>query len=1222
MSSGGASGGGAQGGSSSGRESKGDRVDKGADGKGSGRRRGPLKGKETSKPNDAERKEKQATPAEKDTGKMKEKKTDKVAPVEEVKGQAAAATPAPKVNGSAAPAAPVETEEERRKKEEQEQKKQEEDAAAAAAAEAQQALELELQSQARVQAKRMLREENLNAAANPPDPSTLKNLDSNLQKATRFKNKIKSLSETVRAGIVSDFQSLNLSKFVEEVVDIIVNEETDAATIQKRVTTFRSTLRLWGELIVYGVLKTSDDLLTVVQEVCLLDKDHVYTSVIIAFCRYCNEDLLGIMPRKQRMLLEKYKIEVPCLKVLPDTQVKEFRDVINNYYTTLAQHLVREHKLMLDTEERNHHIMQTKGDLNQERKDKYEELLKQHEKLTTATSTLADLLDRDLPDLPVREIKTQEVGISVGNSILDGDGEGGIWEDDEARSFYENLVQLRAFVPAVLFGDSAAESAESKEEEKEEDPVEEVQYDEEGNIVIKDAEDGDAKKAGTEESASDASSGAAGTSATDKATLDLILTRLSNAANREIVDNLATEFCYVNSKRARTRLVNALFACPKARLDLLPYYSRLVATLGQCIPDIGTRLLEKLEAEFYGQVKHSVSANIEWRIRNIRYLAELTKFGVCPKNTALNCLQKLITDFTPQSIMVACAFLEICGRFIYRSPDSHVRCKNVLEVMVRKKNALHLDPRLATAIENAFYYCNPPERTERKRKERPPLHMYIRKLLFKDLSKTTTEKVLKQMKKLPWDDPSLKAYMVKCLSKPWKCKYNNIYCLASLVAGIDHYYGDVGVKVVDAVLEDVRLGMEINLLEWNQRRISVIKYFGELYNYRLFEGALLFETLYSLIFFSHDLSHEGPSFSALDQLDDYFRIRLVCTLLESCGQYFDHGSSKKKMDCFLIFFQRYILGKKQPLPLDIDFMIQDTFEMVRPQMTMHATYMDAQAAVLKLQQELQQKMLKDTQGGQAAEGGAGSDDESEEEDGREGSDGGDSEGDDETREARRGHSDEASGESGDDGDGEGHMGGDDDFDDVHLKDPRKKEQTEEDAAFLEEFSKFMGDQLQGRKNEKVSSGVFDAPIPMQLMTKESSRAGTGLEPKEGTNAVMFTLMTKKGNKPQLKEVAVPLDSALAINVRQKKVEEAAEHRELKRLVLEYEERDIEGADTQDHTGIMAALQRGPAPSTHPHARAGGPPPPRMSQKQRKVQGQPGVLRLGPSSYEGESKRPR
>ncbi len=63
------------------------------------------------------------------------------------------------------------------------------------------------------------------------------------------------------------------------------------------------------------------------------------------------------------------------------------------------------------------------------------------------------------------------------------------------------------------------------------------------------------------------------------------------------------------------------------------------------------------------------------------------------------------------------------------------------DLMMRKRAALHLDGRYNTMIENAFYYCNPPEVKGEVRRERPPMHQYIRKILYKDLSKITTEKV-------------------------------------------------------------------------------------------------------------------------------------------------------------------------------------------------------------------------------------------------------------------------------------------------------------------------------------------------------------------------------------------------------------------------------------------------------------------------------------------------
>lgn len=94
--------------------------------------------------------------------------------------------------------------------------------------------------------------------------------------------------------------------------------------------------------------------------------------------------------------------------------------------------------------------------------------------------------------------------------------------------------------------------------------------------------------------------------------------------------------------------------------------------------------------------------------------------------------------------------------------------------------------------------------------------------------------------------------------------------------------------------------LQVNQPKFNQRRISSAKFLGELYNYRMVESAVIFRTLFSFISFGVN-PDGGPS--PLDPPEHLFRIRMVCTLLDTCGQYFDRGSSKRKLDCFLIYFQ-------------------------------------------------------------------------------------------------------------------------------------------------------------------------------------------------------------------------------------------------------------------------------------------------------------------------------
>ena len=56
-----------------------------------------------------------------------------------------------------------------------------------------------------------------------------------------------------------------------------------------------------------------------------------------------------------------------------------------------------------------------------------------------------------------------------------------------------------------------------------------------------------------------------------------------------------------------------------------------------------------------------------------------------------------------------------------------------------------------------------------------------------------------------------------------------------------------------------------------------------------------------------DTSSGGPPvpgrFNAFDPPDDFFRIRLVATVLETCGMFFNRGAAGKKLDYFLSFFQ-------------------------------------------------------------------------------------------------------------------------------------------------------------------------------------------------------------------------------------------------------------------------------------------------------------------------------
>jgi regulator of nonsense transcripts 2 len=350
--------------------------------------------------------------------------------------------------------------------------------------------------------------------------------------------------------------------------------------------------------------------------------------------------------------------------------------------------------------------------------------------------------------------------------------------------------------------------------------------------------------------------------------MSIFLTDLPRSVNRALIDKLAMDFCQINNKGNRRRLMAALFKVPRTRLDLLPFYARLVATLSSVIPEISSELISNLRGEFHFYTYKLLLDNLDGKLRNIRYLGELTKFKVCQPKEALRCLQILLRRFEYHDIDVACALLDTCGRFLYRSGDTHIRTKILLEILNRKRVALPLDVRQNAMISNAIYYCNPLDNSLAVRKVfflvfylvalicmhcvcqvRPPVHEYLRKLLYGDLEKSKVDFVFAKLRLFPWGDAEFVAYAVKCFTRfvscfflypeptliyhfligcsAWLVKFSSLDSLASVLAGLESLHPKLATAVVDAVLEEVRVGMECNLPTINQRRFATARYLGE-----------------------------------------------------------------------------------------------------------------------------------------------------------------------------------------------------------------------------------------------------------------------------------------------------------------------------------------------------------------------------------------------------------
>uniref|UniRef100_A0A8C5ZQG5 UPF2 regulator of nonsense mediated mRNA decay n=1 Tax=Marmota marmota marmota TaxID=9994 RepID=A0A8C5ZQG5_MARMA len=1050
-------------------------------------------------------------------------------------------------------------EEERKKQEEQAKRQQEEEAAQLK--EKEESLQLHQEAWERHQLRKELRSKNQNAPDNRPEENFFSRLDSSLKKNTAFVKKLKTITEQQRDSLSHDFNGLNLSKYIAEAVASIVEAKLKISDVNcavhlcslfhqryadfapsllqvwkkhfearkeektPNITKLRTDLRFIAELTIVGIFTDKEGLSLIYEQlknIINADREsHTHVSVVISFCRHCGDDIAGLVPRRVKSAAEKFSLSFPPSEIISPEKQQPFQNLLKEYFTSLTKHLKRDHRELQNTERQNRRILHSKGELSEDRHKQYEEFAMSYQKLLANSQSLADLLDENMPDLPQDKPTPEEhgPGIDIFTPGKPGeyDLEGGIWEDEDARNFYENLIDLKAFVPAILFKDnekscqnkesSRDDSKELKEpkDNKEVSSPEDLELELE-NLEINDdtleLEGGDeaedlTKKLLDEQEQEDEE---ASTGSHLKLIVDAFLQQLPNCVNRDLIDKAAMDFCMnMNTKANRKKLVRALFIVPRQRLDLLPFYARLVATLHPCMSDVAEDLCSMLRGDFRFHVRKKDQINIETKNKTVRFIGELTKFKMFTKNDTLHCLKMLLSDFSHHHIEMACTLLETCGRFLFRSPESHLRTSVLLEQMMRKKQAMHLDARYVTMVENAYYYCNPPPAEKTVKKKRPPLQEYVRKLLYKDLSKVTTEKVLRQMRKLPWQDQEVKDYVICCMINIWNVKYNSIHCVANLLAGLVLYQEDVGIHVVDGVLEDIRLGME-RYVWW-----------------------------------------------------------------------------KKSLE---------VWTKDHPFPIDIDYMISDTLELLRPKIKLCNSLEESIRQVHDLEREFLIKLglVNDKESKDSITEGENLEEDEEEE-----------EGGAETEEQSGNESEvnEPEEEEGSDDDDEGEEEEEENTD--YLTDSNKENETDEentevmikggglkhvpcveDEDFIQALDKMMLENLQQRSGESVKVHQLDVAIPLHLKSqlRKGPPLGGGEGEAESADTMPFVMLTRKGNKQQFKILNVPMSSQLAANHWNQQQAEQEERMRMKKLTLDINERQ----EQEDYQEMLQSLAQRPAPA--------------------------------------------
>lgn len=236
--------------------------------------------------------------------------------------------------------------------------------------------------------------------------------------------------------------------------------------------------------------------------------------------------------------------------------------MLRDYYLTLTHHLKIEHKDCQSALRLNKKILETKGEVSAERREKVDVIQNNFDKLFTSAQTMSDLLNEQLPEFPKDE------QIATGGVVLDmvddsADSLMDPWEDEETKSFYTDLPDLRIFLPnyapkiQTIQPEEPAMTEEALDMEIE---PEQLEIDEPAVLAEEFAKSSTPEPVIAEEVAAPSGAGEKTSGHGTRQQFEIFLSNLANCVNMELIDSAAIEFLLnLNTKNNRKKLTSALF---------------------------------------------------------------------------------------------------------------------------------------------------------------------------------------------------------------------------------------------------------------------------------------------------------------------------------------------------------------------------------------------------------------------------------------------------------------------------------------------------------------------------------------------------------------------------------------------------------------------------------------------------------------------------------------
>ncbi|ODV89421.1 hypothetical protein CANCADRAFT_139623 [Tortispora caseinolytica NRRL Y-17796] len=371
-----------------------------------------------------------------------------------------------------------------------------------------------------------------------------------------------------------------------------------------------------------------------------------------------------------------------------------------------------------------------------------------------------------------------------------------------------------------------------------------------------------------------------------------IILGLKSHLNMLTTDGFAARTCAVRVKKITNHLLPILTDEASHPAHLVKYHARFVALLRMEFPSLLNNVLDFLVRRFITlSYRPLINAFNSRRVWIAAYIAEFVKFGLIPYYAIMYCLKKVVVNLTAGNIISFCTLMEGCGRVLYSRKETGEFVEEMIKTVKRKM--AKLPAHIKTAVEYAITSSKPIVREKVYVKERSETYMFLRYLMYQELSKENFSEIITVQRSLDWNsDDTIKA-LRKVYVKPYRYGDSKISYAARCLSGLKETHPDFVICAIDECIEMFLLGMQQNDSRQRQRRLALAEYFGHLYCVDCLPEKAMHMLIQSCLSFGHAKGIIDPKKDCeMDRRDDHFRLRLLSFLLKPARETLSSNSKE------------------------------------------------------------------------------------------------------------------------------------------------------------------------------------------------------------------------------------------------------------------------------------------------------------------------------------------